>query len=147
MHRSRGCVCRARTVHIRFPGRSRCGNRPETGGNMALDTKNLAALAAEYANRDPQDILAVAIREYTPDIAISFSGAEDVVLVDMAAKAGGKFRVFSLDTGRLHPETYQFLDKVRDRYGIPVEVFCPKAEPLQKLVREKGLFSFYKDGH
>ncbi|HXQ23776.1 MAG TPA: hypothetical protein VN812_19005, partial [Candidatus Acidoferrales bacterium] len=63
---------------------------------MALDGKNIAALAAEYAHRDPRDIVALAIREYGPDIAISFSGAEDVVLVDMAAKAGGKFSVFSL---------------------------------------------------
>ena len=114
---------------------------------MGLDPKNLAAVAAEYANKAPGEIIALAIREYAPDVAISFSGAEDVVLVDMAAKVGGKFRVFSLDTGRLHPETYQFLDKVRERYGIPVEVFCPQPEPLQKLVREKGLFSFYKDGH
>jgi phosphoadenosine phosphosulfate reductase len=114
---------------------------------MALDAKNIAAVAAEYAKREPGDIVALAIREYGPDIAISFSGAEDVVLVDMATKAGGKFRVFSLDTGRLHPETYQFLDKVRERYHIPVEVFCPQPEPLQKFVREKGLFSFYKDGH
>ena len=114
---------------------------------MAVDLKNLAALAAAHANKDPRDIIGLAIREYAGDIAVSFSGAEDVVLVDMASKVGGKFRVFSLDTGRLHPETYQFLDKVRDRYGIPVEVFCPQAEALQKFVREKGLFSFYKDGH
>ncbi len=114
---------------------------------MAIDTKNIAAVAAEYADRDPQDILALAIREYAPDIAISFSGAEDVVLVDMAAKVGGQFRVFSLDTGRLHPETYQFLDKVRDHYRIPVEVFFPQPEAVQKFVREKGLFSFYRDGH
>jgi phosphoadenosine phosphosulfate reductase len=114
---------------------------------MALDLKNLAAVAAEYVNADPGDIIALAIREYGPDIAISFSGAEDVVLVDMASKVGGKFRVFSLDTGRLHPEPSQCLDKVRDRYHLPVEVFCPQPEALQKLVREKGLFSFYKDGH
>jgi phosphoadenosine phosphosulfate reductase len=114
---------------------------------MAIDGKNIAALAAEYANRDPRDIVALAIREYGPDIAISFSGAEDVVLVDMATKAGGKFKVFSLDTGRLHPETYQFLDKVREHYRIPVETFFPQPEAVQKLVREKGLFSFYKDGH
>jgi phosphoadenosine phosphosulfate reductase len=114
---------------------------------MALDVRNIAALAAEYAQRDPRETLALAIREYGPDIAISFSGAEDVVLVDMASEIGGTFRVFSLDTGRLHPETYQFLDKVRERYGLPVEVFCPQPEAVQKLVREKGLFSFYRDGH
>lgn len=114
---------------------------------MALDVKNIAAIAAEYAFRDPRDILALALREYGGDIAISFSGAEDVVLIDMASKIGGKFRVFSLDTGRLHPETYQFIDKVRSYYGVQLEIFFPQPEAVQKLVREKGLFSFYKDGH
>ena len=114
---------------------------------MAVDAKTIAALAAEYAARDPRDIVALAIREYGPDIAISFSGAEDVVLIDMAAKIGGKFRVFSLDTGRLHPETYQFIDRVRRHYDLAVEVFFPQPEAVQKLVREKGLFSFYQDGH
>lgn len=114
---------------------------------MPLDVKNLAVVAAEYANRHPREIIALAIREYEPDVAISFSGAEDVVLVDMAAKIGGRFRVFSLDTARLHPETYQFLDRVRERYNIPVEVFFPQPAAVEKLVREKGLFSFYKDGH
>lgn len=114
---------------------------------MALDPKTIAATAAEYAHRHPRDIVEIALREYAPRVAISFSGAEDVALVDMAAKVGGTFRVFSLDTGRLHPETYQFLDRVRDRYGIAIETFFPQPDAVEKLVREKGLFSFYKDGH
>lgn len=114
---------------------------------MALDLKSVTRIAQEYDAKHPKDIVALAIKEYGPNIAVSFSGAEDVVLVDMAAKVGGKFRVFSLDTGRLHPETYQFLDKVRERYGISVETFFPQPEAVQKLVQEKGLFSFYADGH
>lgn len=114
---------------------------------MALDVKNIPALAAQHAGSDPRDILALAIKEYGADLAISFSGAEDVVLVDMAAKIGGDFRVFSLDTARLHPETYQFLEKVRDHYKRPVEVFFPQPEAVQKLVQAKGLYSFYRDGH
>ncbi|HYD47326.1 MAG TPA: phosphoadenylyl-sulfate reductase [Terriglobales bacterium] len=114
---------------------------------MALDLKSLEGLAKEYAQRDPAEIVALAVREYGEDMAVSFSGAEDVVLVDMAAKAGGKFRVFSLDTARLHPETYQFLDKVRERYQVPIDTFFPYPEAVQKLVHEKGLFSFYRDGH
>ncbi|MDO2290946.1 phosphoadenosine phosphosulfate reductase family protein, partial [Escherichia coli] len=43
---------------------------------------------------------------------MSFSGAEDVVLVDMAWKLNRNVKVFSLDTGRLHPETYRFIDQV-----------------------------------
>lgn len=114
---------------------------------MTVDAKKIAALAAEYAARDPRDIIALALRDYGPNVAVSFSGAEDVVLVDMATKIGGAFTVFTLDTGRLHPETYQFIDKLRDHYGIDIEVAFPQPEAIQKLVREKGLFSFYRDGH
>src|SRR3989449_11620916 len=93
---------------------------------MALDPKTLPATAAEYAGRDPRDILALAIREYGRDLAISFSGAEDVVLVDMATKIGGSFRVFSLGTRRLHPEDYQVLEKVREHSRAAVEDVLPQ---------------------
>jgi phosphoadenosine phosphosulfate reductase len=95
----------------------------------------------------PRDILAFAFENFSPRIGISFSGAEDVVLVDLAVNLGGDFSVFSLDTGRLHPETYRFMDEVRDHYRIPIEMFFPRSEDVERLVREKGLFSFYKDGH
>jgi phosphoadenosine phosphosulfate reductase len=114
---------------------------------MAIDLTTVSALSTTYATREPQDILALALNEYSPALGISFSGAEDVVLIDMAAKLGRPFRVFSLDTGRLHPETYQFLDRVKYHYDIDLEVFAPQAEAVQALVRAKGLFSFYKDGH
>lgn len=114
---------------------------------MATQVTGIIELAESYAQRHPQDILACALREYSPGIAISFSGAEDVVLVDMAVKAGGRFSVFTLDTGRLHAETYQFIDKVREHYDIPIEVYFPNPEAVEKLVKEKGLFSFYRDGH
>ena len=81
-------------------------------------------------------------------IAISFSGAEDVVLVDLAAGIlGDGVPVFCLDTGRLHPETYRYLETVRDRYDIALEVLSPDGDEVARLVREKGLFSFYRDGH
>jgi len=114
---------------------------------MSLDLGNLPALASEYAAREPQDILALALREFGADLAISFSGAEDVVLIDMASKLGGDFRVFTLDTGRLHAETYQFIDRVSARYGISIEVQFPQSAAVEAMVKAKGLFSFYKDGH
>lgn len=114
---------------------------------MALDPQKFDSIAKEYAHRDPADIIRLAIKEYSPNLAISFSGAEDVVLVDIACKAGGRFRVFSLDTGRLHPETYEFLDKVREHYKIEVEVFFPEPSTVEELVKAKGLYSFRRDGH
>jgi phosphoadenosine phosphosulfate reductase len=114
---------------------------------VPLDISTLPATAEAYASRSPQDILALALTEFSPSISLAFSGAEDVVLIDMAVKIGVPFSVFCLDTGRLHPETYQFIEKVRTHYGIAIDMVMPNPDAVQQLVREKGLFSFYRDGH
>ncbi|HEY7841102.1 MAG TPA: phosphoadenylyl-sulfate reductase, partial [Gammaproteobacteria bacterium] len=100
----------------------------------------------EYDAKHPRDILKLALEGFD-QIALSFSGAEDVALVDMAAKLKPGVKVFSLDTGRLHPETYRFLEQVRNHYRLEIELLVPDPAAVEKLVREKGLFSFYKDGH
>uniref|UniRef100_A0A803M1V3 Thioredoxin domain-containing protein n=1 Tax=Chenopodium quinoa TaxID=63459 RepID=A0A803M1V3_CHEQI len=74
-------------------------------------------------------------------------GAEDVALIEYAKLTGRPFRVFSLDTGRLNPETYRFFDEVEKHYGIRIEYMFPDSVEVQGLVRNKGLFSFYEDGH
>jgi phosphoadenosine phosphosulfate reductase len=113
---------------------------------MKIAAEEVAGLAAEYAARPPAELLALALARFD-NIAISFSGAEDVVLVDMATRLRPDIQVFSLDTGRLHPETYRFLDKVRERYRVRLEVLSPDTIAVERLVRDKGLFSFYTDGH
>jgi len=113
---------------------------------MTFTAEEIQALNDDLSTKTPQEILAAAL-DKVDNVAISFSGAEDVVLVDMAAKLGKPFRVFTLDTGRLHKETYEFLEAVREKYGVSVETTFPEAEAVQKLVDEKGLFSFYKDDH
>ena len=96
----------------------------------------------------PQQVLKSALTRFAPGkIAISFSGAEDVVLIDMAMRMDLPVDVFSLDTGRLHPETYRYLETVRNHYGVEVELLMPDADAVRALVQEKGLFSFYEDGH
>lgn len=114
---------------------------------MAISAADIAGLAAEYATRPPQDVLALALERFE-NIAISFSGAEDVALIDMATRIRpGAVKVFTLDTGRLHGETYRFIEKVGERYAIAIEVLSPDTIAVERLVRDKGLFSFYKDGH
>lgn len=107
---------------------------------------NLGQWADELQHKTPQQIIKFALQQY-PNLAISFSGAEDVVLIDMAVKTGLPFQVFTLDTGRLPIETYEFLERVRNHYKINVEVCFPEAEAVQALVNAKGLFSFYQDNH
>ncbi|MGH8547121.1 MAG: phosphoadenylyl-sulfate reductase [Methylococcales bacterium] len=105
-----------------------------------------AKLAIDLVDKSPRAILKTALGRFD-NIALSFSGAEDVVLVDMALKIKMDLEVFVLDTGRLHPETYRFLEKVREHYGIQLTVQYPDHSSLEAFVREKGLFSFYTEGH
>ncbi len=108
---------------------------------------DVTALATLYAEKSPQDILKLAFEHFGDDLWLSFSGAEDVVLVDMAWKLNKQVKVFSLDTGRLHPETYRYIDQVRTHYDISIELLSPDPAELEPLVKNKGLFSFYQDGH
>ena len=113
---------------------------------MTAVTFDVANLATEYSDRTPSDILALAI-EHFENLSISFSGAEDVVLIDMAVQIKPDIKVFSLDTGRLHPETYQFIERVRNHYNIQIDLMSPDQKQLEKFVQDKGLYSFYQDGH
>lgn len=107
-------------------------------------------LARELAELSPRRVLRRAFELFAfDDIAISFSGAEDVLLIELACDVLGdrKPRVFSLDTGRLHPETYHFMHTVEQHYGLRIEYCFPDGPAVEQLVRQKGLFSFYEDGH
>lgn len=104
-------------------------------------------IAKDLENASPLEIMDKALEKFGNDIAIAFSGAEDVALIEYAHLTGRPYRVFSLDTGRLNPETYRFFDAVEKHYGIHIEYMFPDSVEVQALVRTKGLFSFYEDGH
>ncbi|OVA03389.1 Phosphoadenosine phosphosulfate reductase [Macleaya cordata] len=112
-----------------------------------VETEDYEKLARELENASPLEVMDKALEKFGNDIAIAFSGAEDVALIEYARLTGRPFRVFSLDTGRLNPETYQFFDTVEKHYNIRIEYMFPDAVEVQGLVRTKGLFSFYEDGH
>ncbi len=107
---------------------------------------NIENLQTELAGKNPRVILKAALAQFN-NIAISFSGAEDVVLIDLALNIRKDISIFCLDTGRLHPETYRFIEQVRKHYGIDIEVLSPNRDLLDEFVKTKGLFSFYEDGH
>ena len=113
---------------------------------MTAVTFDIDKLAAEYIDKTPSEIMALAIESFD-NISISFSGAEDVILIDMAVKIKPDIKVFSLDTGRLHPETYKYIEQVKEHYNIKIDLMSPDHRQLEKFVREKGLYSFYQDGH
>jgi len=100
--------------------------------------------SSEFEAKSAEDILRWALSSYHPKISIASSfGAEDVALIDMAVRIQPQVRVFTLDTGRLHQETYDVMEAIRIKYEIPIEVYFPNAERVETMVREKGLNLFY----
>lgn len=112
---------------------------------MSTSLLDVPALAESLAEKSPQAILEFALKS-VDNIWLSFSG-EHAVLLDMAWKINPNIKVFTLDTGRLHSETYQFLEEVRRFYGIKLEILSPDHKALEAYTREKGLFDFYQSGH
>ncbi len=93
-----------------------------------------------------EEILIWAVGKFSPKLTISasFGGPEGMVLIDMLHKVDPESRVFVLDTGRLHPATYELIDRVRDRYGKNVEVVFPNNNEVESMVHEKGMNLFYE---
>lgn len=65
------------------------------------------------------------------------------VLIDMTSKLGIPFRVFTLDTLRLHPESYALIETFEKRYGITIERFTPDPVKLEKMVKQHGEYLFF----
>jgi phosphoadenosine phosphosulfate reductase len=111
-----------------------------------MTENDVQKLRTSLTGKGPRPILKAAF-EHFERIALSFSGAEDVVLIDMAVKIRPQIEVFTIDTGRLHAETYEYLETVRKHYKLKLSILSPEKLTLQNFVSDKGLFSFYQDGH
>jgi phosphoadenosine phosphosulfate reductase len=114
---------------------------------MALAVRLSEAEAAELNRRfesaSPQQLLEWALATFGRQVALAWSGAEDVAVLDMMWRIDRSCRVFTLDTGRLNPETYDLIAEVQSKYGIEVEVLFPDRDAVERMVREKGVNLFY----
>lgn len=82
---------------------------------------------------DAHELMRAALDEFGRDLAIASSfGAEDVVLIDIASKLGKEFRVFTLDTDFLFPETYELIDRIESRYAVAIERSRPALTPEEQ---------------
>jgi phosphoadenosine phosphosulfate reductase len=112
-------------------------------GNRRLSEPEVRALNEKLEKAPPQAVLEWALGAFGSRIALAWSGAEDVAVLDMMWRIDRRCRVFTLDTGRLNPETYELIDEVRRKYGIEVEILFPKADAVEAMVRERGVNLFY----
>jgi phosphoadenosine phosphosulfate reductase len=105
--------------------------------------ENYKKLFADIDPKNAQEILKRSIDHFGERLTMATSfQLGGLVLFDMVHKLGRQIRIFSLDTGRLPEETYECSERIRLKYGINVEWVFPKHEAVEKLEREKGLYSF-----
>jgi thioredoxin-dependent adenylylsulfate APS reductase len=111
----------------------------------ALDDLEIAALAVSFERRSPQDLLRWAVDRFGSRLALATSfQADGMALLDMVHRIDPGVRVLTVDSGRLRQETYEFIDQVRERYAIPIEVYSPQAADLEDFVGEHGPNPFYR---
>ncbi len=107
--------------------------------------ENIDTLNNSFKDKQPLDILRYFVSNYTGKITLGSSmGAEDQVLTDMIVKLDKSVKIFTLDTGRLFPETYHLIEKTNQQYGISINIYFPDNAMVEKMVHEKGINLFYK---
>ena len=102
-------------------------------------------LNESFTGKTPQEVLLSVLNEFKMDIALASSlGVEDQVLTDMILKIDRNANIFTLDTGRLFPESYSLLDKTNMRYGIKMQVYFPHFNAVEEMVSVNGINLFYE---
>lgn len=101
---------------------------------------DIKKLNEKFAKAEAVEIIEYFLKEFGEDAALSSSlGAEDQVLTDMILKTDKKSNIFTLDTGRLHPETYDVMDATNLKYGIKIKVFFPLSKDVEDLYSTQGI--------
>jgi phosphoadenosine phosphosulfate reductase len=94
--------------------------------------------------KSASEVIEFAVREFGDKLAFATSlGAEDQVITEMIAKISPETKIFTLDTGRLFPETYDIIDITQKRYKVKIEIYFPDASRVEEMVNEKGINLFY----
>ena len=102
-------------------------------------------LNRRFSGGEPEEVLAWAVEKLHPRVALATSfQVQGSVLIDMLLKTSPFARVFTLDTGRLNPETYKTAELVREKYGARVEVVFPDSGEVGEMVSERGVNLFYR---
>jgi phosphoadenosine phosphosulfate reductase len=103
----------------------------------------VADIVARLQGLGAEEILADAAARYPGRVALASSlGVEDQALTHMIADAGLAIPIFTLDTGRLHPETHDLIDRTNKRYGFRMRVYCPDAREVEEMVAANGIDLF-----
>ncbi len=99
--------------------------------SVAVKTRRVLALLKDIAG------------EFSPAVFANSLGAEDMVLSDLILRKNLPIEMFSLDTGRLPPETYELMAETERHYGIQLNLYYPRHDLVQAYVKGQGINAFY----
>lgn len=106
---------------------------------------NTEELNNKFRKSTPEEVLSYFLNAYKSRITFASSmGAEDQVLMHMIANIDPTLKIFTLDTGRLFPETYNLIEATNKMYKINIQIFFPDQVETENMVREKGINLFYQ---
>ncbi|AAK43019.1 phosphoadenylyl-sulfate reductase [Saccharolobus solfataricus] len=110
-----------------------------------LSKDELDSLNKLFEDKEPLEVLKWGIEKFYPKIALACSlQAEDLVILDMLSKVTEKPRVFIIDTGRLHQESYDLIEEIVKKYNIDLRIYFPDYKEVEDLVNKYGINLFYK---
>lgn len=81
--------------------------------------------------------------EFSPAVFASSLAAEDMVITDLILQNQTPIAIFSLETGRLPPETLEVLEKVKHHYNYAIQLYSPNPQAVESYVNNHGLNGFY----
>ena len=106
---------------------------------------NIKILNNKFKESTSKEILEYFLTTYKDKAALSSSfGLEDQILTHMMLSLDKKARIFTLDTGRLHPQTYDVMDATNLKYEIKVDVYFPNNTKIEELYKKQGVNGFYE---
>ena len=112
---------------------------------VQLPNNTVSSLQAQIESLSIADALQVLAQAFPGKVTFSTSFSyEDQIITDLIQKHAPEVSVFTLDTGRLFPETYSVWSRTNDRYGIHVTPFYPDTEAIQTFVSANGPNAFYE---
>lgn len=110
-----------------------------------IQRKNLHELEAQLEQLSAQEGLALIADLFPGKVTFSTSlGQEDQVITQLIADGNIPVQIFSLDTGRLFPETLDLLSRTEAKYKQDIKVYYPTTDSVEKLVSGIGINGFYE---
>lgn len=105
----------------------------------------IAQIKQEIQGLDAAEIIKHVQQKYGSKAVFSTSfGIEDQALTHLIAQSGREISLFTLETGRLFPETYYVWNRTLEKYKLPIKAYYPDTEAVERMVTEKGPSSFYE---